>query len=92
MLIVFIPFGDCVMKKSSWPVYMKASPEPTRKNCGMRRNTVIGSVVVVRPTDFATDSLFNSTRAATAIPAVERARPMAILCKLVKPVLKKQIK
>ena len=74
------------MKKSSCPVYMKASPAPTRKNCGIKRYTLIGSVLVSRPTICATDSLFLSAIAAATIPIVERTNPIAILCKLVKPV------
>lgn len=38
--VVFIPLGDSVMKKSSWPVYMKALAEPTRMNCGRKKKTL----------------------------------------------------
>ncbi|KAE8688789.1 hypothetical protein F3Y22_tig00110956pilonHSYRG00228 [Hibiscus syriacus] len=69
------------MKKSSWPVYMKASPAPTRKNCGIRKNTLIGSVVVVVSLVLATDNRFISASAAAAIPNDDRTRPMAILWK-----------
>ena len=88
MLMVFIPLGDPVMKKSSWPVYMKASPEPTKKNCGIKRKTLIGKLEVVRPTAFATDNRFLSHRAAAAIPKVDKTSPIAILCNFVKPVPK----
>ena len=81
VLIVFMLFGDLVMKKSSCPVYMKASPEPTRKNCGMSKKTLIGKglVEVGSPTDLLTDNRFISTKAAAAIPKVERIKPRAIL-------------
>lgn len=86
VLMVFIPLGDCVMKKSSWPVYMNASPAPTRKNCGIRRKTLMGRLELEdRLTDFATDSLFVSANAAAAIPIMDSTSPMAILCKLEKP-------
>lgn len=44
MLIVFIPLGDCVMKKASFPVYINASPDPTKKNWGIKRKTLAGRV------------------------------------------------
>lgn len=53
--------------------------------------TLIGKVVVARPASFATDSLLLSTSAATPIPIADNIRPMAILCKLVKPVFKVQL-
>nr|GLL45265.1 hypothetical protein ACMD2_20683 [Ipomoea trifida] len=49
VLMVFMLFGDWVRKKSSWPVYMKASPDPTRKNCGIRAETAIPTVERTRP-------------------------------------------
>lgn len=84
--MVFIPFGDLVMKKSSWPVYINASPEPTKKNCGIKRKTLIGKSFEVLLTDFdATDKRFTSTTDATAIPAIDKIRPKEILCRFVKP-------
>nr|GMC58705.1 hypothetical protein GW17_00007083 [Ipomoea batatas] len=65
---------------------MKASPEPIRKNCGMRLKTLMCNVETLRPSDLATLSLLCSVIAAIPIPMVESARPMAILCRLVKPV------
>lgn len=91
VLIVFIPLGDLVMKKSSCPVYMKASPEPTRKNCGINKNTLIGRVPVALCADLATDNLFLSDSAAAAIPIVDKTRPIAILCRLVKPMAQKRM-
>ena len=64
---------------------MNASPAPTRKNCGMRRKTLMGRAVDARLNDFATESLFISAAAATPIPIVDSTSPMAILCRLVKP-------
>lgn len=78
--MVFMPLGEPVMKKSSWPVYMNASPEPTKKNCGIKKKTLIGNVAaVLSPVAFATDNRFLSHRAAAAIPQVDKKSPIAIL-------------
>lgn len=92
VLIVLIPFGDYVMKKSSWPVYMKASPDPTKKNWGINMKTLVGNVPVLGTLVlFATESRFPSAIAATAMPSMERRRPIHILCKLVNPVKENKI-
>ncbi|CAA7391659.1 unnamed protein product [Spirodela intermedia] len=41
--MVFIPLGHSLRKKSSWPMYAKASPDPTRRNCGISQNTLMGT-------------------------------------------------
>lgn len=67
-------------------MYMKASPEPTKKNCGISKKTLMGRVAVLSPTAFATDNRLLSASAAAVIPTIERMRPKAILCRLEKPV------
>lgn len=71
---------------------MKASPEPTKKNCGINRKTLIGRVEieVVPPIVLATDKRLFSAMAAAAIPIVESTSPIEIFCRLVRPVKKNE--
>ncbi|KAJ1440750.1 hypothetical protein SESBI_01823 [Sesbania bispinosa] len=46
MLMVFIPSGHSLRKKSNCPIYIKASPDSTMKNCGTNQNTFSGILAV----------------------------------------------
>ncbi|OAY81728.1 hypothetical protein ACMD2_20683 [Ananas comosus] len=74
VLMVFIPFGHSRKKKSSCPMYVKASPAPTRKNCGISQNT-LSRIVESFGLDRATFRRLISVRAAAAIARMERTRP-----------------
>ncbi|KAM0071487.1 hypothetical protein Hdeb2414_s0001g00025851 [Helianthus debilis subsp. tardiflorus] len=43
VLIFFIPLGHSFKKKSSCPMYVNASPDPTKKNCGINQHTLSGT-------------------------------------------------
>ena len=85
MEIAFIPLGALFVKKSNSPDNIKASPIPTKMNCGSKKKVLIGRVVTVPLLASTTNNLLFSTSSAAAIPNIEKNRPSPIFCKLVKP-------
>ena len=88
MLIAFIPLGAFFVKKSNSPDNVKASPIPTKMNCGSKKKALIGRVVdlfMVPLWASTTDNLLFSTSAAVPIPNMEKNRPNPTFCKFVKP-------
>uniref|UniRef100_A0A0A9E374 Uncharacterized protein n=1 Tax=Arundo donax TaxID=35708 RepID=A0A0A9E374_ARUDO len=66
---------------------MNASPAPTSRNCGVSRNTLMGSGPGRPALAAATARRFFSETAAATMPAMERTRPMPIFSRLVNPCL-----
>ena len=88
MAIAFIPLGALFVKKANSPDNIKASPIPTKMNCGSKKKALIGRVadlVMVPLSALTTDNLLFSTSAAAVIPNMENNRPSPTFCKFVKP-------
>ncbi|GER28030.1 phenylalanine--tRNA ligase beta subunit, partial [Striga asiatica] len=66
VLIVFIPPGHSLRKKSSCPMYVSASPDPTSTNCGTSQKTL----------SWARRCLRTSVSAAAAMARTERTSPV----------------